>query len=67
MTSRKIKVHYPWVNTPVKGAFFVPTLKLQEVKEHGLKAALHHGIVGKAEFGTCEGKIGVLFTRVSPQ
>ncbi len=57
-------MHYPWVNTPVKGAFFVPTLKLQEVKEHGLKAALHHGIVGKAEFGTCGGKIGVLFTRV---
>jgi hypothetical protein len=67
MTSRKIKVHYPWLDTPAKGAFFVPTLKLQEVKEHGLKAALHNGIVGKAEFGTFEGKIGVLFTRVSPQ
>ncbi len=60
-------MHYPWLDTPAKGAFFVPTLKLQEVKEHGLKAALHNGIVGKAEFGTFEGKIGVLFTRVSPQ
>ena len=64
MTSRKIKVHYPWINTPVKGSFFVPTLKLQEVKEVGLKAALHHGIIGKAEFGAFEGKIGVMFTRV---
>ena len=64
MTSRKIKVHYPWVNTPVKGSFFVPTLKLQEVKEQGIKAALHHGIIAKTDFGTCEGKIGVLFTRV---
>jgi hypothetical protein len=64
MTLRKIKVHYPWVDTPVKGAFFVPTLKLQDVKETGLKAALHHGIIGKAEFGTFGGKIGVRFTRV---
>lgn len=57
-------MHYPWVNTPVKGAFFVPTLKLQEVKETGIKAAIHHGVLGKAEFGTLGGKIGVLFTRV---
>ncbi len=57
-------MHYPWVNTPVKGAFFVPTLKLQEVKETGIKAAIHHGVLGKAEFGTYGGKIGVLFTRV---
>jgi hypothetical protein len=64
MTLRKIKVHYPWLDTPVKGAFFVPTLKLQDVKETGLKAALHHGIIGKAEFGTFGGKIGVRFTRV---
>jgi len=64
MTSRNIKVHYPWVDTPVKGSFFVPTLKLEEAKQEGLKAALHHGILGKTEFGTCQGKIGVLFTRV---
>ena len=64
MTSRKIKVHYPWTNTPAKGSFFVPTLKLQEVKETGLKAAMHQGMIGKAEFGTVEGKIGVRFTRV---
>jgi hypothetical protein len=64
MTLQKIKVHYPWLDTPVKGAFFVPTLKLQDVKETGLKAALHHGVLGKAEFGTFGGKIGVLFTRV---
>jgi hypothetical protein len=64
MTLQKIKVHYPWLDTPAKGAFFVPTLKLQDVKKTGLKAALHHGIIGKAEFGTFEGKIGVRFTRV---
>jgi hypothetical protein len=61
---RKIKVHYPWVNTPVKGAFFVPTLKLAETREEGLKAAIHNGIIGKAEFGVQNGKIGVLFKRV---
>lgn len=57
-------MHYPWVDTPLQGSFFVPSLKLQEVKEQGIQAALHHGIIGKAEFGTFEGKIGVLFTRV---
>jgi hypothetical protein len=61
---RKIKVHYPWDKTPVKGAFFVPTLKLEETKQEGLKAALHYGFIGKSEFGTVAGKLGVLFTRV---
>lgn len=57
-------MHYPWVNTPVKGAFFVPTLKLEGIKKEGLNAALHYGVVGKAEFGRQGGKIGVLFIRV---
>jgi hypothetical protein len=61
---RKLKVHYPWVDTPVKGAFFVPTLKLEETRQEGLKAAIHNGIIGKSKFGTFGGKIGVLFTRV---
>jgi hypothetical protein len=57
-------VHYPWPDTPVKGVFFVPTLRLAETKRDGLAAALHHNIKAKAEFGTVDGKIGVLFTRV---
>jgi hypothetical protein len=61
---RKLKVHYPWVDTPVKGAFFVPTLKLEETRQEGLKAAIHHGIIGKSEFGMAGGKIGVMFIRV---
>jgi hypothetical protein len=61
---RKVKVHYPWPDTPVKGVFFVPTLRLAEIKRDGLAAALHYNIKAKAEFGTVDGKIGVLFTRV---
>ena len=61
---RKLKVHYPWVNTPVKGGFFVPTLRLEEVKREGLNAATHHNILGKAEAGVVSGKIGIMFTRV---
>jgi hypothetical protein len=61
---RKVKVHYPWPDTPVKGVFFVPTLHLAETKRDGLAAALHYNIKAKADFGTVNGKIGVLFTRV---
>ena len=61
---RKVKVHYPWPDTPVKGVFFVPTLRLAETKKDGLAAALHYNIKAKAEFGILEGKIGVRFTRV---
>jgi hypothetical protein len=43
---------------------FVPTLKLEQTKQEGLKAALHHNIIGKAEYGMKDGKLGVLFTRV---
>lgn len=43
---------------------FVPTLRLEQTKQEGLKAALHHNIIGKAEFGMKDGKLGVLFTRV---
>ena len=60
----KFKVHYPWQKIEVKQKFFVPTLRLEETKGEGLSAALHYNILGKAEFGTVEGKLGVLFTRV---
>jgi len=61
---RKIKVHYPWRALAKREKFFVPTLRLEETKSEGLSAALHYNILGKAEFGTVEGKLGVLFTRV---
>lgn len=61
---KKVKVHYPWTSTPVKGVFFVPTLRLAEIKKDGLSAALHHNIKAKAEFGVVGGKLGVLFKRV---
>ena len=61
---KKIRVHYPWLEVPVKGGFFVPTLKFEEIKMHGLKAALYHQVVAKAEVGRKDGKIGVWFTRV---
>lgn len=57
-------MHYPWPDTLVKGVFFVPTLLLAETKKDGLAAALHYNIKAKAEFGTVNGKIGILFTRV---
>ena len=60
---KKVKVHYPWNLTPVKGVFFVPTLRLAEIKKDGLNAALHHNIKAKAEFGVVGGKLGVLFKR----
>lgn len=62
---RKIRIHYPWLTTPPSGAFFVPTLKLEEVKADGLKAAVYNQVRGKAEFGILNGKIGVLFRRGS--
>jgi hypothetical protein len=61
---KKIRVHYPWLEVPPKGGFFVPTLKFEEVKVNGLKAALYHQVVAKAEVGRKDGKIGVWFTRV---
>jgi hypothetical protein len=61
---RKVKVHYPWDVSAKHESFFVPTLKLEETKKEGLQAALHQGIIGKAEFGINDGKIGIRFTRV---
>lgn len=61
---KKIKVHYPWQKVDIKQKFFVPTLRLEETKSEGLSAALHYNILAKAEFGTVQGKLGVLFTRV---
>jgi hypothetical protein len=61
---RKIKVFYPWNASAKHKSFFVPTLKLEETRREGLKAALHQGIIGKAEFGTVDGKLGVRFIRV---
>lgn len=57
-------MHYPWKASAKHESFFVPTLKLEETKQEGLKAALHQGVIGKAEFGTVGGKLGVRFTRV---
>ena len=57
-------MHYPWQKLANKEKFFVPTLRLEETKSEGLSAALHYNIIGKAEVGTVEGKLGVLFTRV---
>jgi hypothetical protein len=61
---RKVKVHYPWDVSDKQESFFVPTLKLEQTKKEGLQSALHQGIIGKAEFGTSNGKLGVRFTRV---
>jgi hypothetical protein len=57
-------VHYPWLEVPIHGGFFVPTLKFEEVKASGLKAAVYHHVIAKAEVGRKDGKIGVWFTRV---
>ena len=57
-------MYYPWLEVPVKGGFFVPTLKFEEVKVDGLKAAVYHHVIAKAEVGRKDGKIGVWFTRV---
>lgn len=61
---KKVKVHYPWTSTPVKGVFFVPSLRLADTKKEGLSAALHYNMLAKAEEGVFNGKMGVLFTRV---
>lgn len=57
-------MHYPWLALAKREKFFVPTLRLEETKKEGLSAALHHKVVGKAEFGTVDGKLGVIFQRV---
>ena len=59
-----IKVHYPWVKTPVKGGFFVPTLQLEKTRMDGLKAAIYNKTKGSATFGVKDGKLGVWFTRL---
>ena len=62
--TRIYKIDYPWIDTPPKGAFFVPTLQLEKVKAEGLTVAIHKGVLGKASFGVVKGKLGVIFTRV---
>ena len=57
-------MHYPWLEVPLHGGFFVPTWKFEEVKVDGLKAAVYHHVIAKAEIGRKDGKIGVWFTRV---
>lgn len=57
-------MHYPWRALAKREKFFVPTLRLEETKSEGLSAALHYNILGKAEVGTFDGKLGVMFTRV---
>jgi hypothetical protein len=64
MNARKIRIHYPWQKTPIRGGFFVPTLKLDEIKEDGLRAAVFFKLRGKAEFVVKDGRLGVWFTRV---
>jgi len=64
MNVRKIRIHYPWQKTPLHGGFFVPTLKLDEIKEDGLRAAVFFKLRGKAEFVVKDGRLGVWFTRV---
>lgn len=64
MNARKIRIHYPWQKTPLHGGFFVPTLKLDEIKEDGLRAAVFLKLRGKAEFVVKDGRLGVWFTRV---
>ena len=64
MNARKIRIHYPWQKTPLHGGFFVPTLKLDEIKEDGLRAAVFYKLRGKAEFVVKDGRLGVWFTRV---
>jgi len=60
---RRIRVHYPWAKTPRGGAFFVPTLELERVKEDGLRAAVYHKIKARTQFGVVDGRLGVLFIR----
>ena len=64
MNARKIRIHYPWQKTPLRGGFFVPTLRLEETKEDGLRAAVFYKLRGKAEFVVKDGRLGVWFTRV---
>jgi hypothetical protein len=61
----KVSVHFPWIDTPVKGGFFVPTLQLEETRLLGLRAAVYHKVRAKADFGMKDGKLGVWFTRVT--
>lgn len=56
-------MHFPWLDTPVKGGFFVPSLKLEETKNLGLRAAIYHKVGAKATFGVKDGKLGVWFAR----
>lgn len=43
--------------------FFTPTLAVKRVTKEGLLAAMHNGMVGKAQAGVYKGKFGVLFKR----
>jgi len=60
----KVSVHFPWIDTPVKGGFFVPTLELEQIREDGLRAAVFYKMTGKATYVVKDGRLGVWFTRV---
>jgi hypothetical protein len=61
----KLKIYYPWSETPAGGSFFVPTLDVYKTKQAGLTEALRLKIKGVARFGMLGGRHGVLFTRRS--
>jgi hypothetical protein len=61
----KIKVYFPWAETPIGGSFFIPTIAPFKTKEAGLIEALRLHMKAKATFGLLNGRHGVLFTRRS--
>lgn len=60
---KKLKIYYPWAETPVQGSFFVPAVNTTQTRYEGLVAALRLRIKAKARTGILHGKHGVLFTR----
>lgn len=60
---KKLRIYYPWAETPVEGSFFVPAVNAAQIKHEGLVAALHLRIKAKAVTGLLNGRHGVLFTR----
>ena len=64
MSGRKLKVYYPWKETPVGSCFFVPTLDFVQTKNDGLRAAVWLRMRGEVRYGIWKGKTGVMFKRL---
>lgn len=60
---RRLKILYPWTELAVNQGFFVPTIRLTEVRREGLREAVSQQVRGEGTPALFNGMIGILFVR----